>query len=195
MGLITGILNVIFGNGRNAISDTVEVFRENTEEGAARSQELRLEAMKQFAREFEASNQNIFDRIMDGINRVPRPALALGTLALFVSAMVDPIWFSKRMQGIALVPEPLWWLLGVIVSFYFGARHQIKSQQFQRSIAQTMAHAPKVIENISALNGLRSTSPGVADSGSDARLSALSIMPDGNAALEEWHSHKRPATK
>ena len=26
------------------------------------------------------------------------------------------------MQGLALVPEPLWWLMGAIVSFYFGAR-------------------------------------------------------------------------
>ena len=46
--------------------------------------------------------------------------MAIGTIGLFVSAMIDPIWFASRMQGIALVPEPLWWLLGAIVSFYFG---------------------------------------------------------------------------
>jgi len=34
------------------------------------------------------------------------------------------------MQGIALVPEPLWWLMGAIVSFYFGARRQAKRQEF-----------------------------------------------------------------
>ena len=48
--------------------------------------------------------------------------LALGTLGLFVYAMLAPAGFSLRMQGLALVPEPLWWLLGAIVSFYFGAR-------------------------------------------------------------------------
>ncbi|WP_187429912.1 hypothetical protein ROLI_018400 [Roseobacter fucihabitans] len=196
MGLITGILSTIFGNGRNVIVDTAEVFRENTEAGASRSQELRLEAMQQFAREFEASKQGWFDRVMDGVNRLPRPALALGTLGLFVAAMVDPIWFSARMQGIALVPEPLWWLLGVVVSFYFGARHQIKSQQFQRSIAQTMAVAPQVIKNITTLNTLRPTSPGLADTGHDARLSALSVLPDGNSALADWQArHKQTATK
>jgi hypothetical protein len=26
------------------------------------------------------------------------------------------------MVGLAEVPEPLWWLLGAIVGFYFGAR-------------------------------------------------------------------------
>lgn len=196
MGLVTNILSTIFGNGRNLIADTAEVFRENTEEGASRSQELRLEAMKQFAREFESSKQGCFDRVMDGVNRLPRPALALGTLGLFLAAMVDPIWFSARMQGIALVPEPLWWLLGVVVSFYFGARHQIKSQQFQRSIAQTMAIAPRVVENITALNNLKPTTPGLADTGHDARLSALSVLPDGNPALSDWQTRKRQtATK
>ena len=36
--------------------------------------------------------------------------------------MVNPIWFASRMQGIALVPQPLWWLMGAIVSSYFVAR-------------------------------------------------------------------------
>ena len=193
MGLISGILTVIFGNDRNVIMETAEVFRENTEEGAARSQELRLEAMKQFAREFESSKQSWFDRVMDGVNRLPRPALALGTLGLFVAAMIDPIWFSARMQGIALVPEPLWWLLGVIVSFYFGARYQVKSQQFQRSIAQTMSLAPRVVENLSALRALRPTSPGLADTGHDARLATLSVMPDDNSALVDWRRQHPPA--
>jgi hypothetical protein len=48
--------------------------------------------------------------------------LALGTIGLFVFAMVDPVAFSHRMVGLEAVPEPLWWLLGAIVSFYFGAR-------------------------------------------------------------------------
>lgn len=193
MGLMSGLLNIIFGNGGKMIQDTAEVFRENTEEGAQRAQELRLEAMKQFAQEFESSKQGWFDRVMDGVNRLPRPMLALGTLGLFVAAMIDPIWFSERMQGIALVPEPLWWLLGVVVSFYFGARHQIKSQQFQRSIAQTMSYVPKVVENLSTLRALRPTAPGVADTGHDARLSALSVLPDNNSALVDWRTHKDPA--
>ena len=48
--------------------------------------------------------------------------LALGTLGLFVYAMAEPRGFSVRMEGLNLVPEPLWWLLGAVVSFYFGAR-------------------------------------------------------------------------
>lgn len=196
MGLIKGLLNIVFGSNRNVIKETAEVFRANAEEDAVRGQELRVEILQQYAKEFDSKNQSAFNKAMDGVNRLPRPALALGTLALFVAAMIDPIWFSARMQGIALVPEPLWWLLGVIVSFYFGARHQVKSQQFQRSIAQSIANAPKVAENISMLQGLKPTTPGMADTGADARLRFTSLQPEGNPALEEWkRSMEKTATK
>ena len=196
MGLISSLLGIIFGNDRNGLKETAEVFRANAEEEAARGQELRIEAVGQFGREFESKNDGVFNRFMDGVNRLPRPALAIGTLGLFVSAMVDPIWFAARMQGIALVPEPLWWLLGVIVSFYFGARHQIKSQQFQRSIAQTVALAPKAAQNIQTLQRLTDKSPGVASAGSDASLRLASIEPGSNLALEDWQRMVAdPATK
>jgi hypothetical protein len=84
------------------------------------------------------------------------------------------------------VPEPLWWLLGVIVSFYFGARHQVNAQEFQRQIVGTMAHVPQVMDNIRALRELRADSVGVADTGNDARLTTAAILPDRNAALEVW---------
>lgn len=196
MGLITGLLNIVFGNDRNVLKETVEVFRTNAEEDAERNQVLRIESLKQHAREFESKNQSAFNQFMDGVNRLPRPALALGTLGLFVCAMVDPVWFAARMQGVAVVPEPLWWLLGVIVSFYFGARHQVKNQQFQQSIAHSIASVPKVVENLGLLESLRSDTPGVADTGGDTRLKVMSLQPDSNSALEEWRRDaKGPATK
>ena len=106
---------------------------------------------------------------MDALNRVPRPAMALGTLGLFVAAMVDPVWFAARMAGIALVPEPLWWLLAAIVSFYFGARHQAKGQDFQRDLAVTMA-------------ALRDVTPDA-----DAPVETATFeVPSDNPALADW---------
>jgi hypothetical protein len=142
--------------------------------------------MAQFGAEFVVPRKGAFDRFMDGLNRLPRPALALGTLGLFVSAMVSPLWFSERMQGIALVPEPLWWLLGVIVSFYFGARHQVKAQEFQREIVGTVARVPQVLSNIETIGKLRADSVAVADTGPDATLSIHTVRPNENAALEAW---------
>ncbi len=151
MGLIGDILQVIFGGNRNALRETVEVFRPNAEAQAVRDSLGQSAALAQFAAEFTQARKSGFDRLMDAINRLPRPMLALGTLGLFVSAMFNPVWFAQRMQGIALVPEPLWWLMAVIVSFYFGARHQTKSQDFQRGLAMVLANTPRVAENIRGL--------------------------------------------
>jgi len=192
MGLIEKLFDVVFGNGRNAVRETVEVFRENAEAGAERGAATQKQAMTQYGAEFAVARQGGFDRFMDGVNRLPRPMLALGTLGLFISAMVNPLWFSERMQGIALVPEPLWWLLGVIVSFYFGARHQVKSQQFQQAIVGTMAAVPQVVDNIEKLRSLRADSLRVASTGEDARLAQSALMPEANAALSAW---QKAATK
>ena len=100
--------------------------------------------------------------------------------------MVDPVWFASRMQGLALVPEPLWWLLGAIVSFYFGARHQVKAQAFQASMAETLARMPQVVRNIEAIRALRVDSPGVADVGGEAGVALGVIGPGKNRAVEDW---------
>ena len=195
--MVRDILRALFGGGGNVIAETAEVFRVNAEAADQRSVETQRAALEQMAGEFRLENRGLFDRIIDGLNRIPRPAMALGTLGLFVAAMIDPLWFGERMAGLALVPEPLWWLLGAIVSFYFGARYQSKGQDFQRLVAVTMARAPQVIENIRTLRALRHDSPGVADSGKDAGLAMSALAASDNPAIEEWRRHAqaaRPAT-
>ncbi|MCX7559493.1 holin family protein [Sulfitobacter sp. F26204] len=191
MGVMERLFAMLFGRQTNVLRETVEVFRENAEANAERGAATQKQAMSQFGAEFIAPRRGGFDRFMDGVNRLPRPALALGTLGLFVSAMVAPLWFAERMQGIALVPEPLWWLLGVIVSFYFGARHQIKVQDFQREIASGVARVPEVLHNIHAIRDLRYDQVALADTGPDAALSLSAVKAAENAALEAWKQSRR----
>ncbi len=178
MGLIDRLFALLFGNGSNVVRDTVEVFRENAEAGAAREMALRKQALAQMGAEFATPRKGLFDRFMDAVNRIPRPAMALGTLGLFVAAMVDPVWFAARMQGLVLVPEPLWWLMGAVVSFYFGARYQAKGQEFQRSIAETMLRAPQVTAGIARLKAVEEA----------ALWQVLAEAPDqaANPALDAW---------
>lgn len=195
--MIERLFSAVFGGGRNAIAETAEVFRVNADSADSRAAEIQAAALAQLAAEFAQPRKGLFDRVIDGLNRIPRPAMALGTLALFVSAMVSPVWFSERMQGIALVPEPLWWLLGAIVSFYFGARHQAKGHEFQRSLAATMVRTPQVVENIAELRKLKSVPPSAAGTGTDADLQRDAVVPDANAALTDWRLNRKgpPATK
>lgn len=188
MGIVQGLLETLFGNGRNVIRDTAEVFRVNAEQDAVREAVAQQAALGQFGTEFRVADRGWFDRLMDALNRIPRPAMALGTMGLFVAAMVDPVWFAARMAGIALVPEPLWWLLGAIVSFYFGARHQAKGQEFQREIAVTMAAVPQVVQTVRDVEALR----GGAQVNADAREPEAFGEPEAfeasgdNAALNDW---------
>jgi hypothetical protein len=100
---------------------------------------------------------------MNGLNRLPRPMLALGTLGLFVYAMMDPAGFAPRMVGLGAVPEPLWWLLGAIVSFYFGAREL----HYARSPAR-----PEAVRGHAAAKGRQKA------------------KPSQNAALEAWRAKR-----
>lgn len=193
MGLISTVMGPVFGGGRNAVAETLQVFRENAENGAVRGAAMQNQAMVQMAAEFRPGARGAFDSFMDGVNRLPRPALALGTLGLFVAAMVDPIWFAERMQGVALVPDPLWWLLGVIVSFYFGARHQVKSQNFQREIAQTMTRVPQVVDNIKALQALAADSPAWPIPDRMRALALAAVAPSENPALDAWKQARQAA--
>ncbi len=124
MGLISRALGgagAISATGQ-AVSDVAEVFHANETRAMELSATAQRAALNAQGEEFQYARPGLFDRIINGINRMPRPLLALGTIGLFVFAMVDPVAFSGRMEGLNAVPEPLWWLLGAIVSFYFGAR-------------------------------------------------------------------------
>lgn len=177
--MLSTLWEMLFGNRRNVIRETVEVFRENSEQAAVRAHDLQGAALAQFAAEFSGTHKSGFDRFIDGVNRLPRPMLALGTLGLMVAAMVDPLWFAARMQGIALVPEPLWWLLGIVVSFYFGARSQAKTQAFQEGIARSLARVPQAVHNIEQLGDV-----------AQGPANTKENQSHSNPALAEWHQER-----
>lgn len=83
-----------------------------------------------------------FDRAVDGLNRLPRPLFALGALGLFGYALAEPEGFARRMAALAAVPEPLWWLIGAVVSFHFGAREAHHFRERAGQAGRTGAPAP-----------------------------------------------------
>lgn len=191
MGLIGGAFRALFGGGRNVVAETAGIWRENSEAGAQRRADYAQAALAQYAGEFAVARKGGFDRFMDGLNRLPRPLIMLSTLALFGSAMHSPIWFAERMQGLAAVPDPLWWLAGTIVAFYFGGRFQTKGHEFRQSITEATAAIPQVVENIEALRELQHDSPGSADTGPDADAVRELTELSGNAAVDAWRTGER----
>ncbi len=68
------------------------------------------------------AGQTRLDLLLRAMERLPRPLLALGALGLFLYAALDPAGFARRMADLEAVPDPLWWLAGAIMAFYFGTR-------------------------------------------------------------------------
>jgi hypothetical protein len=113
-----------------AAKGVAEIFVPSATKRMELSAEAQMAALRQLGEEYQHPALSWFDRMVNGLNRLPRPCLAFGTLGLFTYAMVDPEAFARRMVGLNAVPEPLWWLLGAIVAFYFGARetHYFRSR-------------------------------------------------------------------
>ncbi|MET4128381.1 holin family protein [Roseovarius sp. MBR-6] len=189
MGWLSTIFGAVFGGGRNVIAETAEVFRPNAEAADRRGAEAQAAALAQMAAEF-GGVQGPWGRFVDGLNRLPRPMMAFGCIFLFASAMHDPIWFAERMQGLVLVPEPLWALMGAIVAFYFGARefHKFRGVSMKKEAARIIAQAPDVARNIETLRALRADSPGAADPGPDAETTLAALAPTDNPAIEDWRA-------
>lgn len=183
MGLIRSLIGGLTGQGRMSAVDFIEAFRVNAEADAQRTADQKAAALQQLSVEFQTSNTSRFNLFMDGVNRLPRPAMALGVLGLFVSAMINPEWFIARMYGLLYVPEPLWWLLGVIVSFYFGARFQAKEQHMLHTMARSMHQAqpkPAVVPERRFAQDPPSADP------TDHNRASHSPKPLENQALQEW---------
>ena len=69
-----------------------------------------------------SSPQGRYDRLVDAANRLPRPVLVYGTVALMFLALIRPDLFDRGMASLDRMPEELWWLVGAILAGHFGAR-------------------------------------------------------------------------
>ena len=116
-----------------------------------------------------------YDRLIDGLNRLPRPLVTLGSLGLLASALVAPDWFAARMEALSDMPEALWWIIGAVLSLHWGARTQHHAQAFRREAAAHVL-APEPIP-------ARPASPGT-----DAALTLDTLGPPPNPALDDWRA-------
>ena len=180
MGIIENLFGLVFGD---ASRRTIEVFRENAEN-------------------LRSVNMNVMRQrltIFVGIDPCTADRFAVSLMTEPVAATFDGLWCSCIIlqcnggsdlvcctyAGARSCSEPLWWLLGAVISFYFGARHQAKGQAFQKSLLDNMALMPSVSENINMLEDLRHQNANMQkDDLEDNRALSFAIGP--NAAVEDW---------
>ena len=120
------------------------------------------------------SRQN-FDRVVDALNRLPRPMMTLGTVALLAAAVIAPDWFTGRMEALSGLPEGVWWVIGGVLGLHFGARAQDKAQEAKREVPV----APE-----------RAGTPVQASPRGDASVALGTLRTGPNPVLEEWRATK-----
>ncbi len=123
-----GILNFLFGGGRNVVTETIEVFRPNEENSAQRAADHATAALNQYATEFHhRENRNWLDALADGLNRLVRPVVTIGLLYPIPATVGNPERMASVWSALATLPPGYWAIVGIVLPFYFGGRMQMKA--------------------------------------------------------------------
>ncbi len=207
MGVIATLARALFlrGGAEGLLREgaaAARVFRADATRALELGAEAYMAAHASHLAEFTHSRPGWFDSFVNGLNRLPRPLLALGTLGLFGYAMASPEGFSRRMQALAEVPEPMWWLLGAVVAFYFGAREAHHLRLYRASCAratrlQTAVDGRVAVPQPNGDHRPGSLSPqpdlpaeaGLRPAADPARDPIEAAFRDRNPALEAWRQH------
>ncbi|GGE85687.1 3TM-type holin [Niveispirillum cyanobacteriorum] len=150
------IVQGLIGGGAQAVANAITPFTgDKVQDETSRHGEM-LARFQQYGGEFsDRQNRTWWDSFIDGLNRLPRPAMALGVIAIFVWASADPVGFAAAAQAWALIPDEMWIVLGAIVTFFFGDRtllaarrgrgptvDQVRAVMATRAEIQAMQPAP-----------------------------------------------------
>lgn len=184
MGLRPIITSLLGSGGAQAATTLVEAIRGNVENAAQRGADFDVAALQQFAAEFANPRESAFDRIVNGLNRLPRPLIVLGVLALLIMPVARPSLAAEVFTAWAIIPNPVWVIVTVVITFFFGGRMQVADLNFTRELTAAATALPGIIQQVEALREFTSDTPRVADTGADAEVTIEVVQPDLNPALE-----------
>lgn len=190
LGSIIGGIGKLFvgglGSTAQGVARGVATFTGDRVQRETNLSNENMEILKTYAAEYMADRQNRtwWDSFTDGLNRLPRPGLALSVMALMAWPVFDPIAFAAAMTAYALVPEWLAWTVLSIIGFYFTAR----TVENVRSIGKGPT-ADQVAAVLEAQKSIRDLKP-VAPEQYEAAMSDES-KPLSNAVIEEWNRRRK----
>ncbi|MCC7321290.1 MAG: hypothetical protein IT542_09990 [Rubellimicrobium sp.] len=121
----------------------------------------------------DAAGRAVWARVWAVIDALPRPAMAVASLAVIAPAVVAPDWLATRIAVLATLPEAVWWLAGAGLGLGFGAGFQRREQDFARELMDRNPPPDPL---------------STAATGTDAALAQHAEGPGTNAALAEWRA-------
>lgn len=181
--LLTALLG---GGGAQAATGLVEAIRGNVENAAQRGADFDVAALQQFAAEFANPRESWFDTFVNALNRLPRPLIVLGVLALLIMPVAKPSLAAEVFTAWAIIPNPVWAIIAVVITFFFGGRMQVADLNFTRELAAAATALPGIVQQVASLREVTADSPRVADTGLDAERTIDAVQPEENPALVAW---------
>jgi hypothetical protein len=181
-------LSIIAGPLINGINSLGKTFFGSKEERDRQSQEQFMSVQNSYQAEQSApEKQNWFNILVDGFNRLQRPAMTSGVIALFIWAAVEPASFIITMQALTTVPEMLWYILASVIAFWFSGRILEKAPM---KIKQQEIDSAKVIAK--EVNEARQTLKSEKD-WEDKYQEELkdNSKPLSNRAILEWNQRRK----
>jgi hypothetical protein len=212
----TAIANALGGTILDGVNTGIKSIWGSKQERDQQSYELNAANQSEYSAEFQfRENRSWWDSFIDGLNRLPRPVMALGVIALFVWCPIDTVGFSQAMVALGLIPQPMWLVLGTIIAFFFGDR-TIKGIQDMKAPSATQVRqvidAQKAIRDAAlqapgadgaaarvdpeALKGVsvQSSRPAESDQAYRADMADAS-SPLSNATILEWNRRQKQGAR
>ena len=130
------ILNLILGGGLQGITSLVSAIFGNKGARESNAHDESMASHAEFAAEFQVSNRGFLDRVIDFLNRLPRPTIVGMVIYYFILAINDPITFQMVNVSLDGVPESMWEIAFMIIGFFFVARELQRGRDRKLSLDQ-----------------------------------------------------------
>lgn len=187
LGLFTGGL----GATAQGVARGVATFTGDKVQRESNVHDEQMAVLDQVGAEFlPRENRTWWDSLVDGLNRLIRPAAALTILyEVFIWPAVDPVGFAATMQAYALVPEWLALLAAQVLLLFFGGRMLDKWPRKLKGPSAAEVNA--VLETQRKIRDLANdNAPAMEDEAFQAAMADTS-KPLSNAAIMEWNRRRR----
>ena len=124
MMIFNWVKNLFVGNlvkGVDDIVKTVAGSRLQRDISDAAHQSQFLDRVAEEVRQ-RARHRTWWDILIDGVNRLVRPLYTYGVLAMMLTAFLNPGFYLRGIETLAVTPQPIWYLIGIIIGFWFTGK-------------------------------------------------------------------------
>ena len=95
--------------------------------------------------------QGLFDRFVNGVNRLGRPMLLIGVILFFTWGIVDPAGFVVTMKAFGETPEWIATAVLLVISI-FGTGRIIQDVKKRQTVKTTVAKTETTVEEVKVTN-------------------------------------------